>query len=150
MKVERIKSRRTSAADEVAAALQKRDRRTKPRPAQSPPNGDGVRFDVLGRLVRQKRSAEGLSLRDAERLTGVSASTLSRLENGKTVEVDKVFSLTHWLNVSVEDVFGAAPQDVPQTIKSILLADPKLTKDESDALCGTFLVLYRQITSGRG
>ena len=36
----------------------------------------------LGRAIRRKREDEGLSLRDVADETGVSASTLSRIENG--------------------------------------------------------------------
>ena len=42
----------------------------------------GVNTGELGSAVRRRREQQNLSLRDVADLTGVSASTLSRIENG--------------------------------------------------------------------
>jgi ribosome-binding protein aMBF1 (putative translation factor) len=42
----------------------------------------GVNTEELGSAVRRRREQQNLSLRDVADQTGVSASTLSRIENG--------------------------------------------------------------------
>ena len=48
-----------------------------PRPAKSL-----INTEELGRAIRRRREELGLSLRDVADQTNVSASTLSRIENG--------------------------------------------------------------------
>src|SRR3712207_3200496 len=61
----------------------------------------------LGRAIRRKREEVGLSLRDVADETGVSASTLSRIENGTgKPDADNIARLTGWLNMPMERVMG--------------------------------------------
>ena len=61
----------------------------------------------LGRAIRRKREDSGLSLRDVADETGVSASTLSRIENGTgKPDADNIARLTGWLNVPMERIMG--------------------------------------------
>jgi transcriptional regulator with XRE-family HTH domain len=107
-----------------------------------------IRYDVLGRMVKQRRAAEGLSLRDVARQTDISTSTLSRIENGSTADTEQVITLTRWVGITVERLSDPLTESVPQQVKAIILADPKLTPDEREALCSTFSVLYRQMANG--
>src|SRR3712207_7175657 len=62
----------------------------------------------LGRAIRRKREEMGLSLRDVADETGVSASTLSRIENGTgKPDADNIARLTGWLDMPMERVMGA-------------------------------------------
>jgi len=54
----------------------------------------------LGRLVRQKRADEQLSLRQAAALARVSFSTLSRVEDGAQPDLSTFTSLCAWLGVN--------------------------------------------------
>ena len=57
----------------------------------------------LGRAIRRKREELGLSLRDVADETNVSASTLSRIENGTgKPDADNIARLTAWLDMPVE------------------------------------------------
>jgi transcriptional regulator with XRE-family HTH domain len=47
----------------------------------------------LGMLVRNQRAQLGLRIDDAAGFSGVGSSVLSRLENGKPVTSDKLFSV---------------------------------------------------------
>ncbi len=47
----------------------------------------------LGRLVRNQRAQLGLRIDDAAGFSGVGSSVLSRLENGKPITSDKLFSI---------------------------------------------------------
>jgi transcriptional regulator with XRE-family HTH domain len=54
----------------------------------------------LARLVRAKRGEIGL--RELARATGISASTLSRVESGKIGDLDTFLRLCRWLGASPE------------------------------------------------
>src|SRR5918912_4024889 len=71
-----------------------------------------VNTEELGRAIRRKREELGLSLRDVASKTSVSASTLSRIENGTgKPDADNIARLTHWLEVPVERILSTrAPQ----------------------------------------
>jgi transcriptional regulator with XRE-family HTH domain len=54
---------------------------------------------ALGQLVRNRRSRGGLALIDAADQLGVSKSALSRLENGRPVNLDMVFRVLNGLGL---------------------------------------------------
>jgi transcriptional regulator with XRE-family HTH domain len=110
-------------------------------------SGKGVRYDVLGRLVLEKRVRDDVSLRAAAVDTGISPSSLSRIENGKTCQAEHVVTLARWLGVPVERFTGTIPENIPRAVKAMLLSDPHLGKDEANALGSTFSSLYRQMSS---
>lgn len=57
----------------------------------------------LGRMVRQKRKEDGLTLEEAAAICGVSYAFLSALENGKeTVRLNKVLLVTKGLGIELE------------------------------------------------
>jgi len=68
----------------------------------------------IGRLIRQKRKGDGLTLEDAAAVCGVSYAFLSALENGKeTVRLNKVLQVLQCLsiNLSASARTWAAPGD---------------------------------------
>ena len=115
----------------------------------------------LGRAIRRKREEAGLSLRDVADETGVSASTLSRIENGTgKPDADNIARLTAWLNVPVERIMSARadgvdevhpvvyfPQEsTPEIVQAHLRADRNLTPDTAKALSELFRVAYAQFS----
>ena len=57
----------------------------------------------LGRMVRQKRKEDGLTLEEAAAICGVSYAFLSALENGKeTVRLNKVLLVIKGLGIELE------------------------------------------------
>ena len=57
----------------------------------------------LGRAIKRRREELELSLRDVADLTEVSASTLSRIENGTgRPDADNIARLTQWLDMPVD------------------------------------------------
>ncbi|NEP84828.1 MAG: helix-turn-helix transcriptional regulator [Okeania sp. SIO3B3] len=56
-------------------------------------------MDRLAALIRSKRGNKGLRQIAAE-IDGVSSSTLSRVENGKTPDMDTFLKLCDWLEIS--------------------------------------------------
>jgi transcriptional regulator with XRE-family HTH domain len=57
----------------------------------------------LGQAIKRRREELNLSLRDVGDLTDVSASTLSRIENGTgRPDADNIARLTQWLDIPVD------------------------------------------------
>ncbi|HMF57985.1 MAG TPA: helix-turn-helix transcriptional regulator [Pyrinomonadaceae bacterium] len=115
----------------------------------------------LGRAIRRKREEQGLSLRDVADETSVSASTLSRIENGTgKPDADNIARLTEWLNMPMERVMGRHdanseesravvyfPQEsMPEIVEAHLRADRNLTPETARALAEMFRVAYTQFS----
>ncbi|MGH9943414.1 MAG: helix-turn-helix domain-containing protein [Pyrinomonadaceae bacterium] len=126
----------------------------------------------LGRALRRKREDAGLSLRDVADETGVSASTLSRIENGTgKPDADNIARLTAWLDMPMERVMSGRQTDAdgskaviyfpqestPAIVEAHLRADRNLSPETAAALSELFRVAYSQFshpgateTRGRG
>ena len=123
-----------------------------------------VNTEELGRAIRRRREELGLSLRDVAAKTSVSASTLSRIENGTgKPDADNIARLTGWLDVPMERILsGRDPQSaeeskavvyypeepVPEIVEAHLRADRNLTPETAAALSELFRVAYTQFSKG--
>src|SRR6476661_6915992 len=120
-----------------------------------------VNTEELGRAIRRRREELGLSLRDVANETAVSASTLSRIENGTgKPDADNIARLTSWLDVPMERILsGRDPQadaspavvyypqePVPEIVEAHLRADRNLTPETAAALSELFRVAYTQFS----
>src|SRR4029434_5560239 len=118
-----------------------------------------VNTEELGRAIRRRREELGLSLRDVATRTSVSASTLSRIENGTgKPDADNIARLTSWLDVPMERILSgrqgqaeAAPpvvyypqEPTPEIVEAHLRADRNLTPETPAALSELFRVPYTQ------
>ena len=57
----------------------------------------------IGRIIKQKRKDDGLTLEEASAVCGVSYAFLSALENGKeTVQLNKVLQVVKCLGIELE------------------------------------------------
>lgn len=57
----------------------------------------------IGRIIKQKRKDDGLTLEEAAAVCGVSYAFMSALENGKeTVRLNKVFQVLKCLGIELE------------------------------------------------
>jgi transcriptional regulator with XRE-family HTH domain len=113
----------------------------------------------LGQYIKRKRERERLSLRAVAKETQVSASTLSRIENGTGVpDTPTLARLARWLNIPFERIVTGGnskespivyyPQEsVPDIVSAHLRADRNLTPDKARALEETFRILYDQFTT---
>ncbi len=115
----------------------------------------------LGRAIRRRREELKLSLRDVADQTNVSASTLSRIENGTgKPDADNIARLTAWLDVPLQRILGGGREDreetkaviyyphesTPQIVEAHLRADKNLTPETADALSELFRVAYSQFS----
>ncbi|HEX8456709.1 MAG TPA: helix-turn-helix transcriptional regulator [Pyrinomonadaceae bacterium] len=118
----------------------------------------------LGRAIRRKREEAGLSLRDVANETQVSASTLSRIENGTgKPDADNIARLTAWLDMPMERIMSGRQPDsdgndpakpvvyfpheaTPDIVEAHLRADRNLSAETAKALSELFRVAYAQFS----
>src|SRR5216684_6526736 len=128
-------------------------------------NKTGINTAELGDAVRRRREQQGLSLRDVADETGVSASTLSRIENGTgKPDADNIARLAAWLDMPIERVMhrghGSASdpkpvvyyphESTPEIVEAHLRADRHLTTETAKALSELFRVAYKQFSQTPG
>jgi len=120
-----------------------------------------INTEELGRAIRRRREELELSLRDVADQTNVSASTLSRIENGTgKPDADNIARLTSWLDMPLERILtgrstesGDAKavvyfpsESTPEIVEAHLRADRNLTRETADALSELFRVAYSQFS----
>ncbi len=115
----------------------------------------------LGRAIKRRREELGLSLRDVADVTNVSASTLSRIENGTgRPDADNIARLTNWLDMpmdrvmkkhgdgdQVEPVIYYPHEATPEIVEAHLRADKNLSPETAKALSELFRVAYQQFST---
>jgi transcriptional regulator with XRE-family HTH domain len=100
-----------------------------------------------------ERLARRLNWKDVSAASGVSASTLTRLSQGKRPDVDSLAALTAWLGMPVDRFMGghratAFGSASPLTqISSILRDDPDLNEDAAVALDEMIKATYARLRS---
>jgi transcriptional regulator with XRE-family HTH domain len=122
-------------------------------------NENLVNTNELGRAIKRRREELGLSLRDVADVTDVSASTLSRIENGTgKPDADNIARLTGWLDMPIDRVMnrqGASDVDpvvyypheaTPEIVEAHLRADKNLSPETANALSELFRVAYKQFS----
>lgn len=100
----------------------------------------------LGRVIRERRTAAEMSLRELAARTNVSNPYLSQLERGLHEPSVRVLrAIAHALNMSVDALMAQAglvdpppKEDVP-SVEEAIAADPHLTDEQRAAL----LAVYR-------
>jgi transcriptional regulator with XRE-family HTH domain len=115
-----------------------------------------INVTELGLYIKRKRESERLSLRAVAKQTQVSASTLSRIENGTGIpDTPTLARLAKWLNIPFERIVASGspngspiiyyPQEsIPDIVEAHLRADSNLTPERARALAELFRVAYNQ------
>ena len=124
-----------------------------------------VNTEELGRAIKRRRDELGLSLRDVADKTTVSASTLSRIENGTgKPDADNIARLAAWLDMPMERVLSGRHssnedtaaviyyphESTPEIVEAHLRADQNLTPETASALSELFRVAYTQFSRAGG
>src|SRR5205823_969178 len=111
----------------------------------------------ISALIKAKRREGGIGLRVAAQESGLSASTLSRLERGVSSslpDADTLAKLAAWLNMPIGGLFSdpdgkrdeAGPElSTPEIVEVHLRADKKLSPRTAQALVRMFRILYEQL-----
>lgn len=99
-----------------------------------------IPVEELGMELKRYRTERDLSLREVKEETGVSPSTLSRMENGKIPESKRVIErVANWLGVTVQTGSPESDQRRPRdemrrTMEVYLRAEKKLPEDVARAI----------------
>ncbi|MBN3948406.1 MAG: helix-turn-helix transcriptional regulator [Nostoc sp. NMS7] len=105
-----------------------------------------LELERLSRLIRQKRGTNGL--REVANETGISQSTLSRVERGQTPDLSSFIALCNWLDVSPSTFFGSDEisnsLSVPDAIALQLQSDKNLDLAVANALAVLVKAAYRE------
>lgn len=122
-------------------------------------NDNFINTAELGRAIKRRREELGLSLRDVADVTNVSASTLSRIENGTgKPDSDNIARLTGWLDMPIDRLMGHKTETevepviyypheaTPEIVEAHLRADKNLSEDTAKALSELFRVAYKQFS----
>ena len=119
-----------------------------------------INTEELGRAIRRRRQELSLSLRDVADQTSVSASTLSRIENGTgKPDADNIARLTAWLDMPLDRILGRGRDEndakavvyyphesTPEIVEAHLRADRNLSPETAGALAQLFRVAYSQFS----
>ena len=97
------------------------------------------------------RETRGKTWKEVAAESGVSASTLTRMAQGKRPDIDGLAALAKWSGLDLNEYVKGkkAPRKKQETlavISTYLRADPNLKKESADALEQIIRVAYRQFT----
>jgi len=89
-----------------------------------------IHVEALVAALDAERQARGLSWRQLAKQAGVSPSTLTRMQQGKSPDVNTFPRLTTWLDIPaerfyVEQPHPSAPREDPMAVVSTLLRGKK-------------------------
>ena len=84
--------------------------------------------ELLSSMIRTKRGEKGLRAL-AEEIDGVSASTLSRIEQGKVPDVETFLKLCRWLGVPSDTFSPKANGDSQKMNRQGIIAHLKAEKE---------------------
>ncbi|WP_282016493.1 helix-turn-helix domain-containing protein [Marinifilum flexuosum] len=101
--------------------------------------------ELLSGMLKEKRGNKGLRAVSQE-IGGVSASTLSRIEQGKIPDVETFVKICGWLGVSTDTfIIGNSTNKEVSTQEQVvahLRADRELSKDTSEMLIKMINMAY--------
>lgn len=100
----------------------------------------------LGAELRRVRKEKGLSLRDVKEITGISPSTLSRIERGHIPDVAVIGDLADFLGVTVQAGSQAdgdikTDEDMVKAIEVHLRANKNLDENVARAIARSYEVV---------
>jgi transcriptional regulator with XRE-family HTH domain len=109
-------------------------------------------MDKLANLVRNKRLTRGLR-ETAKEIGNVSPSTISRVENGKTPDMETFLALCDWLEVpAAELIKNTEDEKAPNTPEAItiqLRADRNLDPAIANALASLVTAAYKDLSQNK-
>jgi transcriptional regulator with XRE-family HTH domain len=111
-------------------------------------------LDMLSTMVRNKRANRNLREISKE-IGGVSPSTLSRVENGKTPDMEIFLRLCDWLEVPVTTFIKSADEEqekgeseaTSSKLAAQLRADRNLSPATANALAAIVKAAYRELAN---
>ena len=121
-------------------------------------NIESGQFDVsaLHAALDSERRSRRLVWKDVATESGISASTLTRLSQGRQPDVNSLAALVSWLGMSADHFMGSrsseefgAASPLAQ-ISTIIHRDPNLNNDAATALEELVRATYARLRSDKG
>ena len=113
---------------------------------------NNLNADKLATLVRSKRGNRGLR-ETAKEIGKVSPSTISRVENGKTPDMETFLALCDWLEVPPAELINSTEEkkdsNTPEAIAIQLRADKNLDPAVADALASLVKAAYKDLSQNK-
>ncbi|HEY0695194.1 MAG TPA: helix-turn-helix transcriptional regulator [Kribbella sp.] len=122
------------------------------RPPVPEPASDGQpNVTQLGAVLKARRRAQRLSLRDLAAEIGVSLNTLSRVERGYVPELKNFQRIVDWLDVPAEAFLEPAdtPASTPEIIARHLRSDQRLTDNAAAQIAQIVEEMYYKLAGER-
>jgi len=94
-------------------------------------------MQTLSEIIEDKLKKDGISIREASRQVGVSATTISRIMNKESIDVETLVRVCEWLNVSPSDIIDSELNDeraMGSRIAAILQTNPEISEVFVEAL----------------
>lgn len=90
---------------------------------------------MLAKLLEDEIKKQGISKRSAAKKIGIAHTTISRILDGKQVDLDTVQLICRWININVSDVLNTTDvnADLTSLLSSILQRNPRLQKEFTEA-----------------
>lgn len=110
--------------------------------------GKTLDIEKFSNSVKSKRGKLKLGLRVLANDIGISASTLSRIEQGKLPDIDTYIKLCDWLEVPTEyfTVTVDRTDDIKSEVIAHLRADKNLPSETAEALIQMINIAYASTT----
>ena len=101
--------------------------------------------DEIGQQIRRQRRARGMSLQDVAEVTGISASTLSKIENG-IVELNytRMIAISEGIGVNLTELITAEPTNREP---AMVTARRSITRAGSGAVSKTRNYVYEYLNT---
>lgn len=95
------------------------------------------------------RIARKLNWKQVAEKSGVSASTLTRLAQGKRPDVDSMAALVAWSGLSADEFVGGDRQrpEALSQIATLLNSDASLNSESREAMIGMVTAAYQRLTA---
>lgn len=106
-----------------------------------------IDISKLAALIKAKKKEKGLRI-IAKEIGGVSASTLSRIDQGKVPDLDTFLKICNWLGISPNHFSKenqerkTAKQGTEEIVEAHLRADSTLAPETADALVRMVRLAY--------
>lgn len=105
-----------------------------------------ITANELRENLTRERQAMGMSLREVSEQCGVSASTLSRIEQGKvgkSLDMDTIARVCEWLGRNVDPNEQVVSETGIDAICRVIRADPNL--EDPEPLCELMRTAYESL-----
>ena len=103
--------------------------------------------EKMATMIRSKRGK--LGLRAAAQEIGISAPTLSRIEQGNLPDIDTYVKICEWLNVSTDFFTSSTTEFTSQEfVIASLRADKTLSPSTVESLVNFINLAYNQVKEG--